>query len=96
MLTTLGQPPASVTALGLSDDGQRVAVATADNVYRFDRPTGAFALVTEATNTLETGNAPSTEAVISADGTTVGFSSLASNLVDDDTNGVEDAFTRRL
>ncbi len=96
VLTTLGQPPASVTALGLSDDGQRVVVATADNVYRFDRPTGAFTLVTEATNTRETGNAPTTQAVISADGATVAFSSLADNLVDNDTNGVEDAFTRRL
>lgn len=96
VLTTLGLPFAQVTGLGVSRDAQRVALATADNAYLFDRPTGAFTLVSLATNRLETGNAPSGDATISADGTTVGFSSAASNLVDEDTNGVEDVFTRRL
>jgi hypothetical protein len=95
VLTVLGQPYAQVTALGLSDDARRVAIATANNAYLFDRPSGAFTLVTEATNKLETGNAPTAEAAISADGTTVGFSSPASNLVANDTNGVSDAFSRR-
>jgi hypothetical protein len=94
VLTTLGQPPASVHTLGLSDNGQRVAVAAADQVYLFDRPTGAFTLITTDKDTPEVGNAGTGEAVISADGGTIGFSSSASNLVDNDTNGVADAFTR--
>jgi hypothetical protein len=96
LLTTLGEPFADVTALGLSNNAQRVAIATADNAYLLDRTTGAFTLVTEAKDTPETGNQPTREATISADGSTVGFASDASNLVDNDTNNAADAFSRRL
>ena len=96
VLTTLGQPFAQVSALALSNDANRIAIATADNAYLYDRTTGAFTLVTVAKHTPETGNRPTREATISADGTTVGFSSEASNLIDNDTNAVADVSTRRL
>lgn len=40
------------------------------------------------------GNAESLGSCISSDGRFVGFSSLASNLVSGDTNGVDDIFVR--
>jgi hypothetical protein len=96
VLTSVGSPSREVESLALSDNGQRVAISTADNAYRFDRTTGAFTLVSAATNQVETGDAPSTGVAISGDGATVGFTSAATNLVKDDTNGVADIFTRFL
>ncbi len=94
VVTNLGQD-ADVDAVDVSDNAKRVAVAARGQVYLFDRPTGTFVLVTSATNKVDTGDAATNTAVISADGGIVGFSSLATNLVVNDTNGVEDVFTRR-
>ena len=85
-----------VDSLALSDNGQRVAVSAAGQVFRFDRANGAFTLVSSATNKVETGNAPSAGVAISGDGRTVGFPSAATNLFANDTNGVADIFTRFL
>jgi hypothetical protein len=94
VVTNLGED-ADVDAVAVSDDAKRVAVAARGQVYLYDRPTGTFVLVTSATNKLETGDVPTNQAVITADGGIVGFSSMATNLVVNDTNGVEDVFTRR-
>jgi hypothetical protein len=94
VVTKLGQPYADVQSMGISDSSERVALITADNAYLFDRRDGSFILVSWATNHLETGDRPSAQATISGDGTTVAFSSEASNLVEHDTNGLSDVFTR--
>jgi Tol biopolymer transport system component len=94
VVTNLGQD-ADVDAVSVSDNAKRLAVAARGQVYLYDRPTGTFVLVTSATNKVDTGDASTNAAVISADGGIVGFSSLATNLVVNDTNGVEDVFTRR-
>jgi Tol biopolymer transport system component len=95
VVTSLGLPAVRVTSIATSDDGNRIALTMADNAYLFNRPTGVFTLVTSAKSTPETGDAPTTAATISADGTTVGFATAATNLVDQDTNGVGDVFIRK-
>jgi Tol biopolymer transport system component len=70
-----------------------VAGDTNDNtdVFVHDRVTGATTRVSVATNGVQ-GNNQSFFPAISADGRWVAFTSLAFNLVPDDTNGLADAF----
>jgi Tol biopolymer transport system component len=89
----------------ISADGQYVAfdsvasnlVADDTNgwqdVFVHDRGTGATARVSVSSEG-EQGNRESSSASISANGRYIAFSSLASNLVAGDTNGVEDVFVR--
>ncbi len=76
------------------------------DVYAYDIATGNYALVSQSTEGT-VGNADSTSTSagdialtstpsISANGRYVAFVSQASNLVDNDTNGVEDVFVRDL
>lgn len=61
------------------------------DVFVFDRESGSMALVSRADDG-RPGNGGSGGASISADGRWIAFSSAASNLVADDTNGVPDVF----
>ena len=61
------------------------------DVFLHDRSTGVTTRASRATEGPE-ANAPSSWPALSADGELVAFSSAASNLVDGDTNGVEDVF----
>ena len=61
------------------------------DVFVHDRITGVTSLISVASDGTQ-GNNDSTRASISADGRYVAFSSVASNLVSGDTNGVEDIF----
>jgi len=65
------------------------------HIYLRDRLTGLIKLI--SVNSLgHNGNADSWNAVISADGRLVAFTSSADNLVSGDTNGVPDVFVRNL
>jgi hypothetical protein len=87
----------------LSADGRYVAFYSAasnlvaddtDNtfgVFVHDRQTGRTMRVSVPNDGMQL-NVPVGESSISADGRYIAFSSLASNLVADDTNGVEDVF----
>ena len=87
----------------LSADGRFVAFSsTADNlvagdtngasdVFVHDRTTGVTQRISVASDGTE-GNAGSNGPSVSADGRFVAFQSTASNLVADDTNGVQDLF----
>jgi Tol biopolymer transport system component len=91
----------------ISADGRYVAFSsTASNltahdiggeedVFVHDRQTGTTELAS-AGSAGNQGNGTSNQAVISADGHYVGFASAASNLVDGDTNGVDDIFVHAL
>ncbi|MCJ2033584.1 hypothetical protein MKK54_05095, partial [Methylobacterium sp. J-068] len=70
------------------------ANATSD-IFVKDLLTGAVTLVSVASDGTQ-GNASSTNASISADGTRVAFTSSATNLVAGDTNGQQDIFVRDL
>jgi Tol biopolymer transport system component len=63
------------------------------DVFVRDRSQGTVELVSISL-TGTSGNADSSSPAISGDGNIVAFSSRASNLVDDDQNGVEDVFVR--
>jgi len=63
------------------------------DVFVRDRLAGTTERVSTGSAGVE-GNAQSYESSISADGRWVAFTSLASNLVPDDTNGLEDVFVR--
>jgi Tol biopolymer transport system component len=65
----------------------------ANDVILRDQQTGTTTRISVATNGVQ-GNDFSAGAGISADGRYVGFHSLATNLVPDDTNGVQDIFVR--
>jgi len=65
----------------------------ADDIFVLDQLTGAVERVSITTDGTE-ANGPSSAARISADGRFVAFSSRASNLVADDTNGTADVFVR--
>jgi hypothetical protein len=67
----------------------------ATDVFVRDLGTGTTTLVS-VTPSGVSGNGPSTEAYISGDGRFVGFVSLASDLVGNDTNGSRDIFVRDL
>jgi len=78
-------------------EGDRVCtplgVPDCEDVFRHDRTTGETVLV--SANTLGIpGNASSINPAVSADGRYVAFSSLASDLVANDTNGDNDIFVR--
>ncbi len=67
----------------------------ADDTFLFARANGALTLVSHVpANTFTTGNGASGSPAISADGSVVAFSSLASNLVagQSDPNGADDVF----
>jgi uncharacterized repeat protein (TIGR01451 family) len=65
------------------------------DAFVFDRQTGVVQLVSRSSVGTQ-GNDESSSPLVSADGTSVVFSSRASNLVDGDTNGVFDVFRRDL
>ncbi len=66
-----------------------------EDVFVKDRQSGSVAVVSsDATGVF--GNGPSTQAVISQDGSRVAFASDASNLVVGDSNGVRDVFVKNL
>jgi hypothetical protein len=65
------------------------------DVFVHDRRTGKAVRVSVGPGGVE-GDATSLLPAISADGRFVGFTSEASNLVPDDTNGAEDVFVRTL
>jgi uncharacterized repeat protein (TIGR01451 family) len=72
-----------------------------DDAFVFDRQTATLQLVSRASrvnpaNPGAQGNDSSFSPLVSADGTSVVFSSRASNLVANDTNGVFDVFRRNL
>ena len=66
------------------------------NVYRFDRVTGDVELVSINSAGTGSGNASSNDAVISADGSVVAFTSIATNLSPLDTNSSRDVYARNL
>lgn len=68
---------------------------SADDIYLRDLRTGTVSLVSVASDGSQ-GDGASTQASISSDGRFVVFRSAATNLVADDTNGVEDIFLRDL
>jgi Tol biopolymer transport system component len=89
---------------GISSDGRYVAFTSranvvpgdtnaADDVFVHDRQSGATERVSVATDGTEgNDNSGATRSSVSADGRYVAFTSLASNLVPDDTNSTFDAF----
>ncbi|NJN49736.1 MAG: hypothetical protein HC805_08205 [Alkalinema sp. RL_2_19] len=64
---------------------------TAD-VFLRDLSTGNLSHISRANADSRSGNADSSGGLISGDGTIVAFNSVATNLVDGDTNNVQDAF----
>lgn len=64
------------------------------DIFLRDRAKAQTFIVSIATNGTQ-GNGASDNAVVSADGKTVAFTSRASNLVEGDTNGVWDVFVRQ-
>ncbi|HET6352247.1 MAG TPA: hypothetical protein VFG89_08975 [Coriobacteriia bacterium] len=91
----------------ISADGRFIVFGTSsttlvpgdtDNIWDVclrDRTAGTTSLVSLSQLGAQ-GNGESADAVISADGSRVAFSSLASNLVIGDTNGLRDIFVRNL
>jgi Tol biopolymer transport system component len=89
----------------ISADGQFVAFlsqatnlvpgtpANRYNVFRWERSTGKITLVSQAPDGAS-ANMDSGDLAISGDGRYVGFDSLASNLVPNDTNNASDVFMR--
>jgi Tol biopolymer transport system component len=86
----------------INSDGSVVVFASdgiltpADNngvsdVFLYRRATGSIERISESTSGAQ-GDGASSEPVVSADGRFVVYSSLASNLVSGDTNGVSDVF----
>lgn len=62
-----------------------------EDIFVHDRQTGQTALISMASDGTQ-GNDPSWESSISGDGRYVAFQSVASNLIDQDINGVADIF----
>lgn len=90
---------------GLSADGGRVVFETRTpvddtdtngqaDVVVWDRASGTWTPVSRTTSG-KTGNGPSTDPVISQDGTTFAFTSVATDLVPGDTNGRTDVFAAK-
>ncbi|MFN0244011.1 MAG: TolB family protein [Planctomycetota bacterium] len=100
-----GGAQASGEAPSLSADGRHVAFESSSSsfggtniwrdVYVHDRETGRTTLVSRATWGGD-ANFPSESPAISADGRYVAFTSMASDLVVGDTNGLTDIFVRDL
>lgn len=105
--TAGGQPLAGpLNFNGASADGRYVLLATGlpldptdtngrYDLYRLDRQTGTYLLVTQALAP-GGGNRDTTTGRISADGGTVAFIATSSNLVANDTNSATDLFVRDL
>lgn len=93
ILRVVGPPPLQVGSLDVSTDGRWVALGVGPSIYRFDRQTNTFLLVTIAPDRSD-ANGASGDARITGDGATVAFQSGATNLVGNDTNGVDDVFVR--
>lgn len=96
---------ASGDSPSLSADGRYVAFESGSSslggtnfwrdVFVHDRETGQTRLVSASTSGID-ANFPSQDPSISADGRYVAFTSMASNLIAGDTNGVTDVFVRDL
>ncbi|MDB6021023.1 MAG: hypothetical protein JWQ04_880 [Pedosphaera sp.] len=98
----------TLSTLSVSTNGRYVAfssdannlVATDTNnlrdVFVHDLWNNTNILVSVDTNGLLSGNSLSTDSAISGDGRYVAFTSLSSNLVTGDTNGLQDVFVRDL
>ncbi|HEY7136070.1 MAG TPA: hypothetical protein VIB48_13480 [Acidimicrobiia bacterium] len=93
VLRVVGPPALQVNSVDLSTDGRWVALGVGQNVFRFDRQTDTFLLVTVAPGQND-ANGPSGEVRITGDGGTLAFQSSATNLVGNDTNAVDDVFVR--
>jgi Tol biopolymer transport system component len=104
---TQGNGPSDEVAL--SNDGRYVAFVTeatnlltddangaASDVLLLDRETDTLSLVSRRGSTGAQGNSASYDVSITRDGTKVAFTSAATNLVGNDTNGSADAFVRDL
>jgi len=93
VLRVVGPPALQVGSVDVSTDGRWVALGVGPNIYRYDRQTNTFLLVTIAPDQSD-ANGASSDARITGDGATLGFQSSATNLVGNDTNGVDDVFVR--
>jgi Tol biopolymer transport system component len=68
-----------------------------NDVFLFDRDTGVTRRVSVTSDGTEaTGGGPSSGPAISADGRSITYSSTATNLVPNDTNGFDDVFLTRM
>lgn len=91
---------------GISADGRYVVYSSLSNnlvvddtnnlsdIFVYDRMTSQTQRISVSSAGVPGNNHSSTQPIISADGRYVAFSSTASNLVDNDTNNVEDVFVR--
>jgi Tol biopolymer transport system component len=66
------------------------------DVFLFDRLTGINALISLQQTGVGPGNGPSSSPVISADGSTIVFKSVGSDLITGDNNGAQDVFVLHL
>ena len=71
--------------------GEKLGIQHESQAVLYDRQSNAYRLLNQTADGTP-GNAASYSPVVSADGRYVAFSSLASNLVEGDTNGVADVF----
>lgn len=94
------------TGASISGDGRYVSLATGEDLvpgdsngtvdmFVYDRQTGTFELASVSTAGVQ-GDAHSNIGFLSKDGRFVAFQSIATTLVPDDTNGVQDVFVRDL
>lgn len=91
----------------ISADGSRIVFASSaanlitgddggqSDIFLYDRASGSLVRISRGLNGAE-ANGRSSSPGISADGKVIVFESLASNLVTDDTNGVQDVFIHGL
>jgi hypothetical protein len=77
----------------VSDDTNLISGTSGMQVYLRDRKTAHMSLISSASDG-STGNAPSSGVAISADGRYVAFTALATNLVPQNTGGLNEAFVR--
>lgn len=91
VLQTLPMLGFNISSTDLSDSGQVVALSLTGQAYRFDVETMELTLLSRNLAG-DPGDGLSDPVSISADGRFVVFSSLATDLVEDDTNGAWDVF----
>ncbi|MEZ5245843.1 MAG: IPT/TIG domain-containing protein [Acidimicrobiales bacterium] len=102
--STGGQGSQLADRPAISGDGLHVSFSTASalvpadtdvsrDVYRFERATGAVALVSSASNGV-VGDGSSFRSSIDYDGSVIAFDSDSTNLVPGDTNGERDVFVK--
>ncbi len=77
----------------VSDDTNVISGASGMQVYLRDRKTGQTSLISSASDG-STGNAPPSGVAMSEDGRYIAFTSSATNLVPQNTNGLNEAFVR--